>query len=595
MTARQIHQWQQLTGQSQHTLRYLRLTLDLNNRSIARSRTIHERGIKWANRFFNYPVTQLLDLRPRGPVTSQPPFEGEPPPNLLIGYFYVARVLNQYLFDQRTYSNISYKLYLSPISFERRMTWQILTDCSYSINTGSYMRAIQNVENFSQTISQIQNAVLMDRILGSLQLADMQGFGSAISAQNQNRSFQQHYQPFSQAFMVLNLQERDTYLIKLICKIKKALCKFLILSNMHNSECILDLPFSEFWIELFIDEFSQLEIPEAENRINLKDLATVLTLGKGGMHGGALTLRSGTRVGLPFRLRPRENYRAITEIMRRSRGDVIRRFIDRLPVNRRQRVRNVEETSSSPLTVPEIEDEGFSDREPSSSDLSREEFNDEVIASIVDLIQNLEEELTPEARRSNFFNYGSEFFQLLIRFYNENRLTDDFIQKWLVYFFILEHVASTLYYLYLNLVQNRLAARNIGIQFVQIILRGRNENGEDIFTRVWFNRETQAFRQLYSRITRDFLGIIEANERSYSFSTPEERDQLLQDIDFVEDSGSIEEVINQVNTDFSDLDSVEIAFRIKLSGIVGYSTNEVVLRSFERVREAALNRWLQRQ
>ncbi|AFV70635.1 pTP [Bovine adenovirus 6] len=599
MTARQIQQWQQLTGQSQHTLRYMRLTTDINQPSIVQSRTSSERGIKWASRYFDYPVTQLLDLRPGGPVTSQAPFIGEPPPNLLLGYFYAARVLNNYLFDQRTFSNISYSLYLSPISFERKMTWQILTDCSYSINTGSYSRAIESSQDLSNTINQIQNAVLMDRILSSLQSGDMQGFGQAINQQNERRShnLEDTHLPFSQSFRISGVENRDAQILNTMCQIKKALCNFLILSKNENVENILNLPLSNFWLASFIDEFSKLVLPRNDYNISLKDLATVLTLGKGGLKGGALTLRSGTRTGLPFILRGRENRRAITETMRRQRGQTIRRFIDRLPVRTRNRPTEVIETDTefAPEGLSEIEEEIESDREsPGTSGLSRSQFNDEIIATIVDLIQTLEDELTPEARRSDFFDYGREFFQLLISYYNRNELSEEIIHKWLMYFFIMEHIASTLYYLHSQFVQNRLAHRNVGIRFAQVILRGRNNQGEEVFTRVWFNRESRALKTLYQRILKDFTGIIDATGRDFNFAAPEERDQLLQEIQFVENSGTIDEIISQVNTPFTELDSVDLAFRLKLSGIVAYSTNPIVLRSFERARQAALARWLQR-
>ncbi|AAK13184.1 pTP [Bovine atadenovirus D] len=599
MTARQIQQWQQLTGQSQHTLRYMRLTTDLNQPSIVQSRTSSERGIKWASRYFDYPVTQLLDLRPGGPVTSQAPFIGEPPPNLLLGYFYSAKALNNYLFDQRTFSNISYDLYLSPISFERKMTWQILTDCSYSIDTGSYSRAIESSQDLTNTINQIQNAVLMDRILSSLQSGDMQGFGQAINQQNERRSYnlEVNHLPFSQSFRVSGAENRDAQILNTICKIKKALCNFLVLSKNENAENILNLPFSNFWLSSFIEEFSKLELPRNDYNISLKDLATVLTLGKGGLKGGALTLRSGTRVGLPFILRGRENRRAVTESMRRQRGQSIRRFVDRLPVRTRTRPTEAleSETEGVPEVFSEMEDETESDREfPETSGLSRSRFNDEVIATIVDLIQTLEDELTPEARRSDFFDYGRDFFELLIGYYNRNELSEELIHKWLMYFFIIEHIASTLYYLHAHFVQNRLANRNIGIRFAQVILRGRNNQGEEIFTRVWFNRESRALKTLYKRIVKDIIGIIDAAGKDINFTSPEERDQLLQEIQFVENSGTVDEILSQINTPFTELDSVDLAFRLKLSGIVAYSTNPIVLRSFERARQAALARWLQR-
>lgn len=567
-------------------------------------RTATEIGIRWASRYFEYPVTQLLDLRPFGPVTRNPPFANEPPPNLLVGYYYIMKAINEYLFDQRTVSNISYKIEHNAVTMERVMLWQILTDSSYSINTGVYSRALADSDNIEQTIEQIQNAVMMDRVMTSLNFNPITGLGAVVRQQNAHRTATFTVRPnFQQA----RVSGRDALLLKTICSCRKALVNFLTFAHTQECQTQLVLPFSDDWLVPFVNHFSSSG-PFTPRNISTNlvgEFASAMSLGKN-MSGGAITLRSGTRLGLPFNLRPRERGRAVTQSMRRRRGEAVNAFIDSLPLRRRtRRRRDLDLAPSSPGEGPSRRvqrDDGFPDYEPeaeeddfSDESLSRGEpasdFNREVIETIASLIEALEEELNPTAARSGFYNFATRMYGLLLQLQNENRLTFQVILTWLNNFFILEHIASTLFYLNERFVRNNLARRNIGIQFAQVIMRGRAEDGSEQFTRVWYNREREAFQTLYNRIVTDFIAVTEMSDTDVSFQAAEEREQLLADMQYVENSGNVGEVIAQLQTRAQQTDSVELSFRIKFSGVVGYSQNPVVRRSFERVRHEAIRRW----
>lgn len=595
-----------MTGQRHLTLRYLNLTVDLNQPRVREASTATERGVRWASRYFEYPVTQLLDLRPFGPVTRQAPFTGEPPPNILVGYYYVIKALNVYLFDQRTVSNISYTINHQLATNERGMVWQVLTDSSYTINTGAFSAALGNSDDVGETIQQIQNAVMMDRVMTSLNINPIAGLGAVVREQEANRTATFTVRPNFSAARVSN---RDAVLLTAICKCRKALINFLTLSRNANTTERLNLPLEDGWLQTFVERFSELAPGESgENMIN--DFAHVMTIGKdgGGLRGGALTLRSGTRVGLPLRLRPRENRRAVTATMRRRRGEAIRRFVDSLPVRTRRRRAAAARVESE--AEEEEDDErpgpsGLQSREPADDNLpesdespSRDEagdFNQEVIETVAELIETLEQELRPDAEGNAFFNFGTRMYGLLLQLNNENRLTYSMMLTWLQNFFILEHVASTLYYLNERFVRDELSRRNVGVQFAQVVVRGRSDEGAELFTRLWFNRDRDAFRILYDRIVSDFIYVTENSDTETAFLAEEEREQLLAELRYSDNSGSVEDVIAQIRARASYTDSVEISFRIKFSGLVGYSQNPVVQRSFDQTRREAVRRWRDQQ
>lgn len=568
----------------------MQLVTPVNDPRLVRSRTTTVPGIQWASRYLNYPVTQLLDLSPHGPITTNEPFRGEPPPNLLIGYFYIARVLNNYLFDQRTYSNLAYELFYEPATFQRFMRWKLLTDCSYTINSGAYSRAIYETEDINETLRQIQNAVLMDRVLTSLTAAEqpIRGFGLAIECQNNSRRAL-NVGNFIHTFQLSNAAQRDATLFQRICSIRRALFNFLNLTQDSNCVTILDLPFTDCWIAPFISAFEALPMERRDDNTFLQDIVLTMTAGKGQLIGGAMTLRSGTRVGLPFRLRQRDQNLALTETMRRRRGQAISRFVDTLPITRRTRAPRPEQPSQAMEREETESDQG------ETSGLSREQFNEEIIRTIIELLELLEEELTPAVRRTNFFDFGQQFYAIILSMAERREITSRFLRRWLINFFVIEHLASTLFYLDARFRRHRVSRAHIGVQFAQIIMRARTETGDDLYTRVWFSNQANPFIHLYRRIRHDFVVTTENADTEITYQAQEERDQLLQDINFVENSGEVEDIITQIRTSDAEIDSIELAFRIKFSGLVAYSTNEQVIQSFEEIRTGALQRWRNQQ
>lgn len=591
------------TGQTAFTINYFDPTFNLNAPRIAHTRTVHVPGIRWASRYYNYPVCQLQDLSPLNPATQNAPFFGEPPPNLLNGYFYLARVLNDYLFDQRTFSNISYRIDYSMSTSRRRMRWIILTDCSYEIDVSPYMRLFdgRDPEDFGQTLTQMQNAVLMDRVYATLHLQPITGFGAAVELQNQQRAAAPRFLGFGQAYRTLRVSRRDLCLLRSISNTRKALLNFILLTNRPSAAPQINLPCQPEWLTRFVEIFSSRPTPEIKTTREVSEVASCMTLGRAGMRGGALTLRSGRRIGLPVVLRPRERGRAVTESLRRQRGETIRQFIDLLPVRTRRVTPRATPTASAPSESEEPveeEEERGSDYEESSPSRSPPEeepqaVNEEIVETLGALIQALEEELTPGARDSQFFNFGAEFFALLIRTNNNNVLSERLLRRWVLNFFIMEHLASTLYYLSARLFEQP-GRRLVHVQFAQIILRGRDEQGENLFSRVWSSaNEENPFLRLYQRIKTDFLVITET-DRDLAFQTPEEREQLLADMQYVENSGNIEEILRQVQVNDLNLASVDIAVRVKASGLVAFSQNRRIQSRFETNRASAVRQWLSR-
>lgn len=586
-------------------------TKDLSNRLVGRSATATEQGIRWASRYFEYPATQLLDLRPNGPITSRAPFTGEPPPNLLVGYYYMAKTLNAYLFDQRTFSNFTYKLRYDMTTLRRGMTWEILTDCSYSIDTGAFGRALEEAEDITETVGSIQNAILMDRVLSSLNYDPIRGLGAVVQAQNANRRGAFEVRPnFAEGFRGSGVPISDAEVLSALCRSKRALINFSILSQKRNGETVLSLPLSDDWLLPFVEHFSTLT-PERNNNIEeVRDFVTIMAPRKNDMTGGAITLKSGTRIGLPFRLRPRESGRAITAEMRRRRGRVVQRFRDRLPVSRRRRRPAANDTPLAEEESVEGDDIGSPEREagpsdhsseldeagPSREDNQVENFNNEVIATVSRLIQSLEEELADFPGRVNiFFDFSDRLYGVLMQAMNENRLTQAFLLSWLLNFFIMEHLASTLYYLNERFVVNRTIFRNVGVTFAQVILRARDEQGLDLYTRIWSEREHEAFLTLYRRIATDFVTTTTMADSEQTFHAAEERDQLLEDMRFQETSGDVAEVINQISSHARLTHSVELSFRVKFAGAVAFSQNPIILDSFVATRRNAVNAWMRRQ
>ncbi|AIZ35766.1 terminal protein precursor [Psittacine adenovirus 3] len=590
----------------------MRLTTSLNDRAVWRRLVATVRGTRWASRFYTYSYSQLRDLRPGGPTTSAPPFVGLPPPHLLLGYYYVARTMNDYLFDQRTYSSLSYEERAEPSLRDRHLHWKLLSDCSYSINTGAFIRALEDTDDFDETVHQIQNAVVMDRILSTINAAaePIQGLGAAIRQQNSNRGGIAPRPDFATHYALSTHGHKNAEILRAICRTKKALFHFIQACNRPSpSERTLDSPLDGNWLTRLVEQLETLQVTaDPANIDTVRNLALVMAIGRGPLRGGAITLRSGTRVGLPYQLRQRDGRQAVTQEIRRRRGQAIQNFIDSLPLRQRRvppgAISDESEEPEREISVSPLQPEAVEvsrdelpgpSRSPEEEEEIEDTYNETIVATLVDLLQALEDELTPEARRSPFFRFGVEFYELMVQTINRESLTTAFVRRWLLNFFVVEHIASTLHYLQSRLARDRVARQHILINFCQVIVRGRDHQGEELFTRLWSENYTDRapLVRLYRRILQDYLALTENVQEPHGFQAQEERDQLLQDIDFVQDSGNPEEVFRQFQVSDSDIDSVEVAIRLKTSGLVALSRNADVIASFDRQRAAAVREWRQ--
>lgn len=122
-----------------------------------------------ARSVYHYSTLMLGDLGPRQPTVRGWPCYLWPPPQLIVGYPYFVRVCHDYAFDRRTFSLLGFRERRARQS--RTLDWQCLGSCSYDINVGAYLRFL-DIDDFEETLTQIQQSLLSDRIVADLQLAD---------------------------------------------------------------------------------------------------------------------------------------------------------------------------------------------------------------------------------------------------------------------------------------------------------------------------------------------------------------------------------------------------------------------------------------
>ena len=606
---------------------------------------VHPNSVALVSRLYDYRLMQLRDLSPGGPNVAAYPYHRLPPPHLLLGYQYMHRALNDYFFENRVFMQLGYES--PPAQRPRRLFWTCLTDCSYSVNVGAYMRFL-DLDNFHDSFQQMHNAVLMDRIasdmahvhlrgrgvdvarsgdvvgggddLAAAAVGEDDGDGAAAAAVAAARS---HLSGSGAAGLQNDILLRaasrdDAVLLEAIRRLRVALCHYLFCYarerfNTENTYRFLpgsDVFGEENWLTLFTDAFAELdtqsllrqaaldprdhdaeEPAETMARCFVSTLATgqdydAESRGRGGFSGGAIVLRN-RRVTDRRGLRPRDRTgRAITASqVRRVRRRAVREFIDRLPrVIRRRRVPRPEPVEEEEPMVGEEEEEPVPP--PPAAEEEEETLLDEVIRTVLEAIDALQEELTGAARRHELFRFTNDFYRLLLQTRDADiaLVTESFLRKWVLYFFLAEHVASTLYYLYTHFISNREFRRYVDVTTLQVLLVGWDVNAEPVFKRIWSEQSNPAtiFETLWSRILRDFLMMV---ERTGQFEGMDEADQqlFLSDIQYRDRSGDIEEVLKQLNLSEEFIDSIDISFRIKFRGIVAINTNDDITANLRRV------------
>ncbi|AGX93334.1 pTP [turkey adenovirus 5] len=594
-----------LTGQSLVTVRFCEPVISADYVLVREEPAlVHPRSVFMVSRLFDYRLMQLRDLTPHSANVAAPPYNGLPPPHLLLGYQYMHRALNDYLFDNRVFMQLGYD---SPPQRPRRLFWTCLTDCSYAVNVGQYMRFL-DLDNFHGTFTQMHNAVLMDRVAADMARAHLRGRGidvgrrgqilPPLDAENHSQLSGSGAGGLQEDVLMRTASATDAELLAAVRQLRVALCHYLFCYayDLFETESKYRfLPGSDVflepnWLTLFVEAFSDLDtlaLVRNAQRGNPRDepaetmarcfLSTLADDSVAQITGGAITLRN-RRVADRSGLRPRDRYgRAITATeARRIRPRAVRAFVDRLPrTTRRRRPR-----------IPEMPEE--EERLPPEAEVEREEVEesllDEVVRTAMDAVRALQEELSGPARRHDLFRFADRFYRLLLSSRDAGIMGESFLRKWVLYFFLAEHIASTLYYLYSHFIANREFRRYVDVQTLQVLIVGWDVNAQPIFKRIWSEQSNPAtiFEVLWERVLRDFLMMV---ERTGQFDGMDDADQqlFLSDIQYRDRSGDIEEVLKQLNLSEELIDSIDISFRIKLKGIVAISTREEIKTNLRRV------------
>lgn len=564
-----------------------------------------------------------MNLGRAQPATVGWPLYTFPPPHFLVGYQYIVRVCNDYIFDSRAYSRIQYHEIHAPM--QQLINWSVMTTCNYTINTGAYHRFI-DLENFEETLAQVQQAILAERVVADLELIrPMRGYGSTAMAdlpdspnvpvefylQQQRRHIGEcQDQPWGLAERVRIHQagRKDLVILTAIKKLKSAFFNFIMNTD---AEPILSLPCDCDWLNAFVNQFSGPVDPGVligENVCGQKVIKAIIS---------ALSLPNLCPIELTggaFELRPRENGRAVTEEMRRRRGEVVQRFIDSLPFRRRRRRRARAAISPSPEPRPgpsraaeaeaatasifeaaealpeEPEEPGPSAQPfpPSPSmtpprapgDAARS-FAEEVRAGVAEAIRLLQEELTVSVRDQRFFNFAVDFYRAMQQLDLNGLISETSIRRWVMYFFATEHIATTLNYLHFALRQTGTFTRHVELNLGQIVLRARDQNGEIIYSRVWNEYGPDAFLSLMRRISTDLSATIE--RAGLGELDEDEVEQFMADIAYQENSGDVSEILRQVELNDAVVNSMEFSFRFKVTGPVILSLNRDIQNINRRV------------
>ncbi|ALE30461.1 pTP [Simian adenovirus 17] len=593
-----------LTGQSVPTMERFAPLRNIWNRvrDFARAAT-SAAGITWLSRYvYHYHRLMLEDLAPGAPATLRWPLYREPPPHFLVGYQYLVRTCNDYVFESRAYSRLRYTEIIQPGM--QVVNWSVMANCTYTINTGSYHRFV-DLDDFQTTLTQIQQAVLAERVVADLALLQpLRGFGSTRMADRGNedevpverlmqdyykdlRRCQSHAWGMADRLRIQQAGPKDVVLLATIRRLKTAYFNYIIssiTSSLPSSSSssaasssrqaphptVLSLPCDCDWIEAFLEKFSD---PVQMDSLNdswravptqqmIRCIVSALSLPEG-PHllpplGGAGGLRGGV-----FELRPRENGRAVTETMRRRRGEIIERFVDRLPIRRRRRRRPVpEEPEEEAVMEEEAAEEPEEEEAPGA-------FEREVRETVAQLIRLLQDELTVAARNSQFFNFAVDFYEAMERLEALGDINEMTLRRWVMYFFVCEHIATTLNYLFQRLRNYAVFARHVELNVAQVVMRARDAVGNVVYSRVWNENGLNAFSQLMGRISNDLAATVERAGRGEL--QEEEIDQFMSEIAYQDNSGDVQEILRQAAVNDAEIDSVELSFRFRVRGPVVFT------------------------
>ncbi len=535
-------------------------------------------GITWMSRYlYGYHRLMLEDLAPGAPATQRWPLYRQPPPHFLVGYQYLVRTCNDYVFDSRAFSRLRYSEVVQPGL--QTVNWSLMANCTYTINTGAYHRFV-DMDDFQDTLTRVQQAILAERVVADLALVQpLRGVGvtrmedSASASDDIERLMHDYYKNLSrcqgQAWGMaerLRIQQagpKDLVLLATIRRLKNAYFNYIISNrnsnSVHRAATCLSLPCDCDWLDAFLERFSDpvdLDALTSPTPQLIRCIVSALSLPNGNPpHYREMT-------GGVFTLRPRERGRAVTETMRRRRGEMIERFVDRLPVRRRRR----RAPPPPPPPVEEIEEEVVMEEEEEEAP---GDFEREVRATIAELIRLLEDELTVSARNAQFFNFAVDFYEAMERLEAIGDISEMPLRRWIMYFFVTEHIATTLNYLFQRLRNYAVFTRHVELNLAQVVMRARDADGDVVYSRVWNESGLGAFSQLMGRISNDLAATVERAGRGDL--QEEEIEQFMSEIAYQDNSGDVQEILRQAAVNDAEIDSVELSFRFKVTGPVVFT------------------------
>lgn len=536
-------------------------------------------GITWMSRYlYGYHRLMLEDLAPGAPATQRWPLYRQPPPHFLVGYQYLVRTCNDYVFDSRAFSRLRYSEVVQPGL--QTVNWSLMANCTYTINTGAYHRFV-DMDDFQDTLTRVQQAILAERVVADLALVQpLRGVGvtrmedSASASDDIERLMHDYYKNLSrcqgQAWGMaerLRIQQagpKDLVLLATIRRLKNAYFNYIISNrnsnSVHRAATCLSLPCDCDWLDAFLERFSDpvdLDALTSPTPQLIRCIVSALSLPNGDPpHYREMT-------GGVFTLRPRERGRAVTETMRRRRGEMIERFVDRLPVRRRRR------RAPPPPPPPEEEIEEEVVMEEEEEEEAPGDFEREVRATIAELIRLLEDELTVSARNAQFFNFAVDFYEAMERLEAIGDISEMPLRRWIMYFFVTEHIATTLNYLFQRLRNYSVFARHVELNLAQVVMRARDSDGDVVYSRVWNESGLGAFSQLMGRISNDLAATVERAGRGDL--QEEEIEQFMSEIAYQDNSGDVQEILRQAAVNDAEIDSVELSFRFKVTGPVVFT------------------------
>ncbi|ATU83079.1 pTP [Human mastadenovirus D] len=536
-------------------------------------------GITWMSRYlYGYHRLMLEDLAPGAPATQRWPLYRQPPPHFLVGYQYLVRTCNDYVFDSRAFSRLRYSEVVQPGL--QTVNWSLMANCTYTINTGAYHRFV-DMDDFQDTLTRVQQAILAERVVADLALVQpLRGVGvtrmeDSASANNDiERLMHDYYKNLSrcqgQAWGMaerLRIQQagpKDLVLLATIRRLKNAYFNYIISNrnsnSVHRAATCLSLPCDCDWLDAFLERFSDpvdLDAFTSPTPQLIRCIVSALSLPNGDPpHYREMT-------GGVFTLRPRERGRAVTETMRRRRGEMIERFVDRLPVRRRRR------RAPPPPPPPEEEIEEEVVMEEEEEEEAPGDFEREVRATIAELIRLLEDELTVSARNAQFFNFAVDFYEAMERLEAIGDISEMPLRRWIMYFFVTEHIATTLNYLFQRLRNYAVFTRHVELNLAQVVMRARDADGDVVYSRVWNESGLGAFSQLMGRISNDLAATVERAGRGDL--QEEEIEQFMSEIAYQDNSGDVQEILRQAAVNDAEIDSVELSFRFKVTGPVVFT------------------------